>query len=155
MPLTEKRKRELAFRRRQVVAVEGLFVRDDVGKPRLLMPRDRRALRTTLGAVVECEMVFKHVRRHARITRSYEVDFLCDSIRAAVDAFDDIKAMGRIVKGASVSHPLPRANSLKGLLQQHGLLYARLTAEPSNLPERLSNLIKMTQIELIFWGHMW
>lgn len=154
MPSSMKAK-GLASRRTRVLAIEQLFARDDVERPRLLTPKDRLALRATLWLAVECEAEFERLRRGRRLSRTYEVDYLCDSIRGTLDAVDDIKALGRIVTGVSVTHPIVGASSLPSLLREHGRLYKSLVVSRRDLAARLSALIKLTQIELIFLGHMW
>jgi hypothetical protein len=134
--------------------IEALFVRGDVEDPPALDSQDRAALRVVLRTAVESEAVFQRLRRSkGTIVKTDRVDHLCDSIRASMDFFAVVKQTAAILRG--VQSPPAKNGSLREQLVEHGRVFRGFRAPNLDLPTRMSGLLELIQIELIFFGHMW
>jgi hypothetical protein len=156
MALTTRKRRELKRRQRLVRTIEAYLERDDVDEPKVIDEGLAKALRTSLWVAMESEQTFRRllVSRRA-LSRTSEVDYLCDSIQAALEAFDDVKAMARVLRGAQLPSPRVGGVSLRNLLMRHGQLLKKLSLREEGLVGRMSTLVSLNQIELIFFSHMW
>ena len=146
-----KRRRELERQRRMVAEIGTLFspYYDDL----LLDPKAREDLRVTLHTLVEGELEFRRLlRRSGPLVRDEGIDYLCDSIRASVDAFVDVGlAWGQLSGRAHVRHPHGKM-SLRQLMSEYHCLFTTLRARKTPLLERIAAMFSMMRVELIVYG---
>jgi len=156
MALTQQKRNELRRRQGFVATIEGYFERDDLDEPTVIEEKFAKALRTSLWVAMESEQTFRRLRVSRRgLSRTSEVDYLCDSIQAALEDFDDVKAMARVLRGAKLPGPRIGGVSLRSLLMTHKELLRKLSLRREGFVSRMSTLVSLNQIELIFFSHMW
>lgn len=139
-----------------VRAIEALFVREDNEAPHVLDNVSRRALRETLDLAIRSEELFKKLRRaRPRISRSYAVDYLCSCIEVGMSSFAEVRALGRIIRGVKLAHPRSGSTGFAKMFAEHAALFRKLRSKELDFASRLSVVLSMNQIELIFFAHMW
>jgi hypothetical protein len=130
-----------------------LFAEEDNESPKALDASDRRALRAVLRIIAESDLVFRTALKSGQLNRWTErTEHLCDSIESGLALFATIKQSAGIIRGVVVSK---RSGSLRSMLAEHGRLFKRLQKEGLGLPVRLSLVLQLVRIELIFFAHMW
>ena len=134
-------------------SIGNLFAEEDNDSPPTLDASDRKALRAVLRIISESDMVFRTALKSGQLSRWTErTEHLCDSIESGIALFATVKQSARIVRGVVVSK---RSGSLRSLLAEHGRLFKRLQKKRLGLPVRLSLVLQLVRIELIFFAHMW
>lgn len=151
---TQRERLEWARQARIVTAVDKLIERDDNSDPAALDDEDRECVRVVVRITAEADAVFRSIiRRDGPIPWNDRVDHLCDSIEAGIEFFATVKQSARVIRGVD----LPRAmtSSLRRLMVEHTKLFRALQAPEHGLPRRLSILLGLIRIELIFFAHVW
>jgi hypothetical protein len=155
MMVTNRERAEWARRRKVVAAIDSLIGREDADNDLPALDNDdREALRVVLRIASESDTVFRQIlRRRGSVRWNERVDYLCDSIRSGMDFFAIVKQTARTLEGIE---PLQqRSERLRDLLTRHTRLFKRIQARDLGLSERLSIVLQLIQIELIFFGHFW
>jgi hypothetical protein len=156
MSLKPAQRRALEARHELVHHVESLFVRDDRENPKVLDDDGRQALHATVSVAIECDQAFRRIQRSRRpLQRTFDVDYLCDSIHVAIPEFSQIKALGRIVRDVHLEQPRSGRLDLASLLTEHTRMMPSLRSIRADFAGRLTTLLAMNQIELLFFAHMW
>jgi hypothetical protein len=149
-------RRDVRIRQTTVRTIEGLFQRDDVDRPRVLDRSSRLALKETIEVATRCEETFAKLRRSARrLVSSYSIDYLCSFIELGMRSFSEVRSLGRTLKGVHLDHPRRGPASFESLFVEHARLYRQLRSPKTDFSLRLSALVSLNQIELIFFAHMW
>ena len=155
MAVSQRQHMIWARRRELVRTIELLILKGDTDDPSALDEADREALRVALRIALECDVVFRQIiRSKDAITFNDPVDHACDSIRAAIDSFATIKQTSRIFNGVRLPPVRPGRPLLQSLVR-HGVALHRLQQPGLDLPARMSLLLELIRIELIFFGHVW
>jgi len=63
--------------------------------------------------------------------------------------------MARVLRGAKLPGPRIGGVSLRSLLMTHKELLRKLSLRREGFVSRMSTLVSLNQIELIFFSHMW
>lgn len=146
-----------ALRDRRVAVVGSLyasFLRGDFDDPPALDEEDREALRVAVRVATECDQAFRKILRSGRpIGRTDDVDRLCDTIRAALDSFAVVKQTASILRGSHETNWTP--GNMRALLVRHGTLFSHVRRDGLDLVARLSLLLALIRIELLFFAHFW
>jgi hypothetical protein len=151
---TNSERREWARRRKIVQVVDKLIEKEDNAEPSALDEKDREAVRVVVRISAESDAVFRQVlRKRGPIAWSDRVDHLCDSIEAGMEFFATVKQSARIIGGVRL--PPRKSGSLRSLVAEHRELFDDLQKRDIGLPKRLSVLLELIRIELIFFSHVW
>jgi len=156
MALTKTKQAQLRQRRMFVERIEGYFQRDDLDEPSVIDETLASSLRTSLSVTKESEQTFcSLLRMRNGLTRTYEVEYLCDSIEAALSAFYEVRAMAVVLRGAKLPGPHTDETSLKSLLASHTSLLRKLSSPKLGFVERMCTLVSLNKIQLMFFARMW
>jgi hypothetical protein len=137
-----------------VKAVDSMIGREDADQPAALDEKDREAVRVVVRIAAESDGVFRAIsRKDGPVGRTAKVDHLCDSIEAGMDFFSTVKQSARIIQGVKL--PRTKRGSVRSILVEHAKLFEHLQRRNLGLPRRLSILLELIRIELIFFGHVW
>jgi hypothetical protein len=84
-----------------------------------------------------------------------KIEDICHTVRAGMDWTASIKSWTELITGVKFARPHRLASSLQKMVHQHANLSKELRSSKVELPERVSILLTLIQIELVFFGHMW
>jgi hypothetical protein len=151
---SQRERNEWARQWKIVKAVQALIKQEDDGEPPALDEKDRKSLQVVLRIASESDTVFRRIlRRRGPVRWDDQVDHLCDSIEAGMEFFAAVKQSARTIRGVNL--PPRKSKALRDLLVDHKDLFRRVQARGLGLPRRLSALLELIRIELIFFGHVW
>jgi hypothetical protein len=140
-------------RRQQLARLTESLFRLDVEEPAALDEKDREAIGVALGIALEADTVFQRVlRRKGHVQLSEELDHLCDSVRAGIDFFATIKQTAAIIRGVKTRR---KSGPLRRLMVEHGKCLKRMGDPKLDLPQRLSVLLELIQLDLLVFAHTW
>jgi hypothetical protein len=146
---------EATVARRKVREVESLFRLADSSDEPALNEGDYEALGVAVRIMTECDFAFRRIPNRTRITRSVELEYLCDTIQSGMDSFETIKGLARLVRGIRFKRPKTSDISLEQIIAEHLDLFERLGSPKLSFAKRLSVLVDAIQLELVFFGIMW
>lgn len=150
-----RRDSEVIAAQRTVKKVEALFRLTDSGDEPSLDEQDYEALRVCVRVMTECHFSFQRIPHRAIVTRSVELEYLCDTIRSGMDCFERIRSLANVLRGVRFKRPKTLNISLKGVVAEHTSLFEKLDSPKLSLSKRLSVLVDAIQLELVFFGVMW
>jgi hypothetical protein len=150
-----QRDSEAVAAQRMVKKVEALFRLDDSSDEPSLDEQDCEALRVCVRIMTECDFSFRRIPRRAMLTRSSELEYLCDTIRSGMDSFERIKSLASVLRGVRIKRPKTSNISLQEVIAKHASLFERLGSPKLSLAKRLSIVVDAIQLELVFLGVMW
>jgi hypothetical protein len=154
MAASARERREWEQQRKFVDDLLAQFVAEDVGDGSpVLSAKDRRALRSVLRLACESGQLFATISR-VPIRSTERLEHFCDSVQAGMDFIATVKQTAGVLRGVSYP-PRERNGSLLRLLAVHGRLLGRIQQPALGLERRLSLLLELVQIELIFFAHVW
>ncbi|MBI5710368.1 MAG: hypothetical protein HZC42_08715 [Candidatus Eisenbacteria bacterium] len=114
------------------------------------------ALRVVLRSVTDCNAMYRRLAKSMRAPRRPgDIDDICITIRASIDWVAVIKELFGIVQDVRLVRPRVMGGSMERMLQEHDVLFQRLRSSRLEGCERMSTLLALIQIELVFLGHMW
>jgi hypothetical protein len=151
------RLRSLTRMKNQANQLTKLFLAGDDEGPRIFDRAARNDLRIALGVVVEAEDVFAKLRRlRSESARQSEAEWLCMMILGNIDSISHVKiAMEHFLADCHVDRSGPLPKSLSTLMDAHGRQYSLMRQPGGDDNARAKRLLRLLQLELIWFGQMW
>lgn len=151
------RLRTLRALRAEVERLTALFLAPDVEEPRVFDEKARAAIEIVFTVVVDANHAFKRLERlKSEEARESEVDGLCTMISANFDSILLVK--GAIYLGLAdceVERSLPLPKGLRELMREHSRLFKLIGGKYRDDNLRAQHLLRLLQLELIWFGQMW
>lgn len=140
-------------RAKSIAGLEALICSGDTDVPSALDEKDREAIHITLRIALESDTTFRALlRRKDPLAPTAQTDYLCGTIRSGIDFFSVVMQTAVGIRGVVVPR---RSGSLRQLMVEHGK-YLRLLEQPKlSLGPRLSLLVALIRVELMFFGYSW
>ncbi len=154
--VSKRRLAELARRRREADELTAVFLAADDGEPKLLDDSDREALRITIGGVIEAERVFARLRMlKSERARRDESETLAIYLLANIQSLFSVKMLEILLTDCKVDRAAPLPRTLSALMTEHSRVFRQMTTPNCNDNGRARLLLRLIQLEMIWFGQMW
>lgn len=154
--ISKTRLRELHRMQRASFRLRDEFLSHDTGEPRIFDEARAGGLEATFSTVVEVDATFRKLARlRSERARRLAIWALCVVIRANISSFDEVKSVAHPLLGLRLEHPKAMEPSTDALEKKHRRLYLALWKRFPTPEARMMVLLRLIQVEVTWFGHMW
>ncbi|MEQ1832786.1 MAG: hypothetical protein ABL977_06990 [Candidatus Eisenbacteria bacterium] len=134
-----------------------LFLASDDEEPKVFDPADREALAVVVSIIVDVDFAFRRLAKlKSERARWGEWTWATTMISANMDSIMKVKwTIESCIAGCKVDRSKPLPKSLAELEREHRKLFELVGRPGGDDNERARRLIRILQLELIWFGQMW
>jgi hypothetical protein len=134
-----------------------LFLAPDDTEPRIFDEADRKAVSATFTVIVDADYSFRRLERlKSKDELRSEAFSLCMMISANMDSIRDVKqTVEFLIADCHVERSRPLPKSVSALTREHGELLQLIGKRGGNDNLRARRVLRVLQLELIWFGQMW
>jgi len=155
--ISATRRRELERLSSQKRRLTALFLAGDDREPKLFDEEDREALAVVFSVIVDADFAFKRLAALQSERAQWSEWFgLTTMISANMDSIGKAKwTLEHGIGGCKVDRSLPLPKSLSVLIREHSELFKLIAKSGGDDTERARRVLRILQLELIWFGQMW